>query len=274
MPPEYCIGCGPLQFSRRRKVNSESLGPPAAMSPGHTGVMKCPNCGSSLTPLDLPAHQGRSVTVDVCAACHAFWFDRHESLKLSPAATLKLMKFVGEHTASATASPWVELCCPRCSGSLVRTQDMQRTTRFSYWRCASDHGRFIRFFDFLKEKNFIRPLTAQQLAELRQHVQSVNCSNCGAPVNLAHRSICEHCKTPLSMLDMQQPSALLKQLEDASVPRPVDPALPLGLARAKRDVDLLFGDMETGTEWWKQVATSGLVEAGLGVLARWLVRSA
>jgi hypothetical protein len=116
-------------------------------------------------------------------------------------------------------------------------------------------------------------LTAQQIAELRQHVQSVNCSNCAAPIDLARKTICDHCKTPLSMLDMKQPEALLKQLEHASVPRPVDPALPIEMARTKRDVEALFGGMDTGSIRWKDVASSGLVEAGLGMLARWIARS-
>jgi hypothetical protein len=226
-----------------------------------------------MTALDLHGHQGRSLTIDVCGTCHAFWFDRHESLKLSPAATLKLMKFIGEHASSATASPWADLACPRCAAPLLRTQDMQRTTRFSYWRCAANHGRLIRFFDFLKEKNFIRPLTGEQIAELREHLHSVNCSNCGAPIDLAHKTVCDHCRTPLSMLDIKQPAALLKQLEDASVPRPVDLAMPIELARARRDVEALFGGMETDTVWWKDVAASGLVEAGLGALARWIART-
>ena len=61
---------------------------------------------------------------------------------------------------------------------------MQRATRFSYLHCPNDHGRLTTFFDFLREKDFIRPLTAEQLQELRQNVQTVNCSNCGAPIDV------------------------------------------------------------------------------------------
>ena len=54
-------------------------------------------------------------------------------------------------------------------------------------------------FDFLREKNFVRPLSADQLTALRQNVQSVNCSNCGAPIDLAKTSACGHCGSPLEV---------------------------------------------------------------------------
>jgi Zn-finger nucleic acid-binding protein len=235
--------------------------------------MNCPNCTAEMTGMALEGHQGTAVSIDLCAACQAFWFDKHESLKISPASTLRLMKFIGESTAPGKATFSEQLQCPRCSDRLLPTQDLQRNTRFNYWRCSRQHGRFIRFFDFLREKDFIRPLSSQQIAELRQHVQSVNCSNCGAPVNLGAGSICSHCKSPLSMLDMKQPEQVLKQLEEAAVPRPADPALPLQLARAKRDVEGLFGNLESNTDWWRDVSSSGLVQAGLGAVARWLTKS-
>lgn len=233
--------------------------------------MLCPNCRSEMTAMTLDGHQGSPVSIDICSGCEAFWFDRHESLKLAPASTLKLMKLIGENSRSAKASFQQKMPCPRCSGTLSPTQDLQRNVRFNYWRCPQ-HGRFIRFFEFLREKNFIRPLTAQQVKELRQHVQSVNCSNCGAPVNLAVGAACTHCKSPLSMLDMKQPEEVLRQLAEASVPRPVDPALPLQLARARKDIEHSFGNFESEL-WWQDVSSSGLVQAGLGAVAKWLTKN-
>jgi uncharacterized paraquat-inducible protein A len=95
----------------------------------------------------------------------------------------------------------------------------------------------IRFFDFLKEKNFIRPMSAAQIEDLRKNVRSVNCSNCGAPIDLAESSACTHCGSAISMLDMNQAQQTLNQLQQAAVPRPIDPALPLELERAKREVN-------------------------------------
>ncbi|HEX9160129.1 MAG TPA: hypothetical protein VF980_00360, partial [Thermoanaerobaculia bacterium] len=91
--------------------------------------------------------------------------------------------------------------CPVCHSELGLTHDMQHSTRFQYWSCAAGHGRFMSFIDFMREKDFIRPLTPQQVAELRKIVDVIHCSNCGAPVNLATESVCSHCGSPLSMID-------------------------------------------------------------------------
>jgi DNA-directed RNA polymerase subunit RPC12/RpoP len=190
-----------------------------------------------MTAMSLEAHLSAPVEVDLCSACQVFWFDKYESLKLSPASTLQLMKLIGEHDGPGSPAISNTLKCPRCSMPLRSTNDIQRTTRFSYWRCGSEHGRLIRFFDFLKEKNFIRPMSAAQIEDLRKNVRSVNCSNCGAPIDLAESSACTHCGSAISMLDMNQAQQTLNQLQQAAVPRPIDPALPLELERAKREVN-------------------------------------
>jgi predicted amidophosphoribosyltransferase len=76
---------------------------------------------------------------------------------------------------------------------------------------------------------------------LRGQIQSVNCSNCGAPIDLAAGTVCTHCKSPLSMIDMKQPEQLLEQLRRESEPKPLDPDLALKLARARREIERLFG---------------------------------
>ncbi len=127
--------------------------------------------------------------------------------------------------------------------------------------------------DFLREKDFIRPLTPEQLAALRQHVQSVNCSNCGAPVDVVAGATCEHCGSPLSMLDLTQAEALIGQLRhaDRSV-MPIDPTLPLQLARARREVEAALRGTVRDDAWFEDVSSVGLVGAGLSALARWLKR--
>jgi hypothetical protein len=190
----------------------------------------------------LDGHVGRPVTIDVCLPCQSFWFDAYESLALSPGGTLALFRLIGAHTGKRSFSNADLAKCPRCKARLRLTHDMQRTTRFSYLRCPNDHGRLTSFFDFLREKDFVRPLTPEQLQELRQNVQSVNCSNCGAPVDVAHRSACAHCGSPLSMLDLGQAEKLVAQLQkaEARARQPIDPALPLELLRARRQVEASF----------------------------------
>ncbi len=235
--------------------------------------MNCPNCAIELTPMALDDRMKMPVDIDVCATCHAFWFDKYESLKLSPASVLKLMKFIGENSANSKTPFSETMACPRCHAALRVTHDLQRSTRFAYFRCPNDHGRFIRFFEFLREKDFIRPLSPQQIQELRQNIQVVNCSSCGAPIDLAAGSECTHCGSPLAMLDMKQSEKMLAQLQQAAEPKPVDPTLALKLAMAKREVEILAGP-DANAELWRDLGNaSGLVEAGLGSVARWLNKS-
>jgi hypothetical protein len=216
-------------------------------------------------------HNGRSVVLDLCFPCQSFWFDARESLALAPASTLGLFRLIGDHTGKPTATAAELAKCPRCKGRLRLTKDMQRMTRFEYLRCPNDHGRLTTFFEFLKEKDFIRPLTPPQLAELRQSVQSVNCSNCGAPVDLEKRSTCGHCGSPLSMLDMTQAEKLIEQLQRADRSgQPVDPALPMNLERARRETDANFAGLVRDTVFLSDLSASGLVFAGLQAVARWL----
>jgi DNA-directed RNA polymerase subunit RPC12/RpoP len=223
-----------------------------------------------MTALTMDANLGGHVTVNVCAGCQAFWFDQFKSLQLSPGSTLKLMQFIGQHSSLNKPSLSDVLRCPRCAARLLPTQDLQRNMRFSYWRCDNEHGRFIGFFDFLKEKNFIHPLSPQQIEQLRQNIQIVNCSNCGAPIDLQSGSVCPFCHSPISMLDMKQPQQMLAQLKQAAEPRPMDPALPGKLAPAKLEVETSLAPFENGHEWWSDARSFGLVQAGLNAVARWL----
>ena len=237
--------------------------------------MLCPRCREPLSAETLTGHLGTTVVVDVCRKCQAFWFDQRESLQLSPGSTLTLFRLIGEPADSeprpTPADPAAGAVCPRCGLRLRPTQDRQRNTAFRYERCPAGHGRFTSFYDFLREKDFIRPLSPAQLDELRRHVQAINCANCGAPIDLAARSTCGHCGSALTMLDMKQAEALVAQLRQADrTGAPVDPALPLALTRARRDVTAAFDAFERDPDWYSSVSASGLVGAGLSALNRWL----
>jgi len=235
--------------------------------------MTCPRCGAAMMAHTLDGHLDRPVNVDVCVPCQSFWFDAHETLQRTPGGTLALFRIIGEQTTRRQASHADVAKCPRCHGRLRLTHDMQRATRFTYLRCPNGHGRLMTFFDFLREKDFIRPLTPAQLEELRLNVQSVNCSGCGAPVEVARDSACGHCGAPLSMLDMQQAAALVRQLQKADVRghHAVSSTLPLDLARARREVDHEFAG-QPHEDWFRDIASDGLVEAGVRAVVRWLGR--
>jgi Zn-finger nucleic acid-binding protein len=217
---------------------------------------------------EFEARLGRSVAIDLCLECQLFWFDQGESLQLSPASTLKLFRLIGEHGAKGRRPLPAELRCPRCRGALALAHDRQRNTRFEYWRCPAGHGRLTSFFDFLREKDFVRPLSPEQLENLKRSVDAVNCSNCGAPVDLARGAACSHCGSPLSMLDLEQAGRLVAQLREADrADKPVDPTLPLEMERARRQVEATFASFEKEPEWTLDVGT------GLAALARWLGKS-
>ena len=217
---------------------------------------------------------GASVAVDMCLPCQVFWFDTHESLQLAPGAVLRLFRLIGEHATTARPTAAGTPACPRCGIRLLETHDLQRRTRFQYRRCPKNHGRLITFVDFLREKDFIRPLSAEQVEDLRRNVQIVNCSNCGAPIDLAHGAACRHCGSPVSMLDMQQAGALVATLHEAEQPKPIDPTLPLRLEQARREVNAAFAAFEKSPGWFDDVSENGLVAAGLSSLARWLKQRA
>jgi hypothetical protein len=227
--------------------------------------MQCPACTAAMTVLTLDGHLGTKVEVDLCPACQVIWFDHMESLRLSPGATLQLFRTIGERKQTPPPPLTDPLRCPRCELRLLLTNDRQRNTPFRYRRCAREHGRLITFFDFLREKDFIRPLSPQQLAELRAHVQMVNCSNCGAPIDLARESACAHCNTPLSMLDLNQIETMAEHLRRADqASRAIDPNLHDRLAHEHALFEALRAEAAAG-----RTEPNGLVEMGMRAIADW-----
>jgi hypothetical protein len=223
-----------------------------------------------MTEQKLTGHLSTPLAIDVCLTCQAFWFDGYESLKLAPASVLTLFRLIGEQTPAKPVALSDSCTCPRCHTTLKRTHDIQRSTRFEYLRCPSKHGRFTTFFNFLREKDFIRPLSGQQIEELRRSTQAVNCSNCGAAVNLAAGAACAHCKSPLSMLDMRQAQALIETLRNADAAKTLDPSWPMQAERARRDVETTFASFEKQTSWAATLTEAGVVGAGLSTFAKWL----
>jgi Zn-finger nucleic acid-binding protein len=220
----------------------------------------------------VDAQLDREVDIDVCMPCQSIWFDVQEHLQLTPGATLKMFHVIGENVARPAWQDKDLAHCPRCRAQLRRTQDLQRATRFEYYKCPNLHGRLTSFFDFLKEKDFIKPLLPQQIAELRKYAHAVNCSNCGAPVDLAANAHCTHCGSPLTMLDLEQADRLIEQLKGADHARVIDPALPLALAKAKRDTELIFRTLESRHTYARDDDSLDLVGIGFTALMR-LIKS-
>jgi len=219
-----------------------------------------------MNTLTLEGHLGRTVTVDICDSCQALWFDKYESLQLSASSVLQLFRVIGQ-ASGVKAAPSGIAKCPRCDRRLRVMHDMQRSARFEYRGCPDNHGRLITFFNFLREKNFIKPLSPAQIEELRSNVRTINCSNCGAAVDLARGVTCSHCGSPLSMLDLNQAEDLIAKLRQAgSGPQPVEPAPS---AAAGRRSDAGFGRFAEEPGWYAQASTAGLVTAAIAAFAAW-----
>lgn len=210
--------------------------------------MQCPGCTHEMTAELLDAVYGGMVEVDACHHCNGLWFDGRESLQLAPGATLHLFQTMYERKESARAALVPVKQCPRCSGALTQTFDMQRGTRFSYFRCQA-HGRYTTFFHFLREKNLVRAPTPTQLAELKAHLKQIACSNCGGPIVLAESVTCTFCEAPVSILSEDTIAQTLRELQEKEAKRTtVDPTVAarlvmdqLQVARTMRELEAPLG---------------------------------
>jgi Zn-finger nucleic acid-binding protein len=174
------------------------------------GRMNCPACKSAADEQGFEGVNGKRVLLDVCHTCHGLWFDTRENLQLSAKGVLHL--FRQQHGRRDQHHRLKEpLACPRCRAKLERAHDMARGNRYQYFRCPDGHGHFITFFQFLREKGIVRGLNPKEIAELKKHVQALQCSDCGGPISLARDSACPSCSAPLCILD---PKALGSTLGD------------------------------------------------------------
>lgn len=211
-------------------------------------AMNCPGCDLQMTQVMCVSHQGKPLEVDTCRACHGLWFDGRESVMLSPGSTLQIFESMYALKDGDRVPLRHDKACPRCAAGLVETFDMQRNTRFSYFRCDA-HGRYITFFQFMREKALVREATAQELRSLREKVRQVNCSECGAPVAIADSASCEHCKAPIVFLAGEGIDKTLKELsvkEAKRVNPDIDPVklATLGLQKAKLERD--YAELPSG----------------------------
>jgi phage FluMu protein Com len=222
-----------------------------------------------MASLDLDRKPSGTLTVDLCGACQAIWFDTFESAQLTPGATLDLFRTI--HTAQPESPRALSppLPCPRCETLLALTHDLQHATRLMYYRCRYGHGRFTPFFQFLREKNFIRPLDPGELARLKASVRTIRCASCGAPVNIERSTVCGYCQAPIVALDPDAVEKAIHELDAAERQRVTPDPDRIGdsivaLARLERQMD--DARRRDGAE----VAGIDLVGIGLSALGAFL----
>lgn len=199
--------------------------------------------------LALPREPMAPLAVDVCDGCQALWLDAHESQALTPGAVMALFRAIAESQATRREAYPAVMPCPRCTTALALTQDIQHTTRFTYFRCRYGHGRFTPYVQFLREKNFIRAPDEQELARLRAVVTTVRCVSCGAPVPLDRNAACPYCGAPVMLLDPNGVKETLDQLAAAesrrTAPQPVTGDAVIAIATVERELEKNRREYET-----------------------------
>lgn len=207
--------------------------------------MNCPACKSKTVEQGFEASRGGRVLLDICPDCHGLWFDTHESILLSSEGVLRLFRQMhgrkdGHHRLKEP------LPCPRCRAPLARTNDLARGNRFQYFACSQNHGHFITFFQFLREKGIVRGLTAKELGELKKHVQWLQCSDCGGPISLQEESACPSCRAPVCILDPKALGSALGDLQPAAAVAGavVAPAVAAQILADKMGMDSFYRQVE------------------------------
>jgi Zn-finger nucleic acid-binding protein len=173
----------------------------------------CPSCAATMEQRFFERKPAGKVELDFCFACHAIWFDQYESAALTPGGVIELFRVIHKQHDHRPRPLADSLRCPACRTGLVLTQDFQRSNRIAYYRCTVAPGRFTTFFQFLREKQFVRDLTGPEIDRLRANVKQVRCSSCGAPVDLGRNPQCNYCRAPVSILDADAVSKTLADLD-------------------------------------------------------------
>jgi Zn-finger nucleic acid-binding protein len=162
---------------------------------------------------------GGSVELDLCFPCQAVWFDQGESAQLAAQAVIDLFRLIHDHgDGERRALPQI-LQCPRCATRLTYTHDIVRSNAIAYYRCEFCRGRLTTFLQFLREKQFVRSLSAAEVAALSAQVRQVRCSGCGAAIDIGRDSVCPYCRAPVSVLDEKAVEKALSALQHAEPAR-------------------------------------------------------
>ena len=183
-----------------------------------------------MTLYTLPGHYGKNVELDACLACSALWLDGWESAQLSPDSIVALFRLISERGGSSGRSTdrvGQSLRCVSCSSAMRLVHDRALSSRFVYQACPKGHGRYMTFYNFLAEKQFVRELLPAERERLSVSVNQIKCSNCGAPVDLAKNDACGYCRAPIAVFDRDAAKkAIDRYLQQRSLPAHDAPPVP------------------------------------------------
>ncbi|WP_069106476.1 zf-TFIIB domain-containing protein [Acidovorax sp. RAC01] len=175
-----------------------------------SSVPSCPSCRQPMEVHRFASHAGPELELDICFACQGMWFDRHENLKLAPAAVVGLFKLLHEHREDQHLPLATSMACPRCVAPLQKGFDVVRSGRYMIYRCGRQHGRFSTFSSFMTEKGFVRHMTRPEIDDMAKRVGAIYCTSCGAPVDIRKDHACPYCRAAFSLID---PQAVARAME-------------------------------------------------------------
>jgi hypothetical protein len=181
---------------------------------------RCPSCRQPMLAKKFPRNTQGEVELDFCFACQGIWFDEYESVQIAPGGVIDLFKLLHEHRDEPRQPLAEPLACPRCNEKLLHGLDVAKHGgQFNYHRCLQKHGRFITFAQFMTEKGFVRQLNPMEIKELAARVGTINCTGCGAPVDIRKDHACSHCRAPIAVLDPAAVEQALARYQTAEVKR-------------------------------------------------------
>ncbi len=192
----------------------QDLSTAAPVAAGTGCGVACPNCSNPMVLRQVELfYRPEPADIEVCLTCNVLWFDHAECLGMTARSVLDLFQYLNQSGMKPRMPLSAGSSCPHCRIVLEKTQDMQRATRFSYWRCPEKHGELYTFTQFLLNKNFIRSPTPEDLAKLRKLVRQVTCSQCGGPIDLIKDTVCPHCSTAIALVDPDGIAKAVQELE-------------------------------------------------------------
>ncbi len=152
--------------------------------------------------LRLDSRGPHSVLVDHCAACRVVWFDTLESVRLTAAGWVRLLRTMQQPQPALAAHDSASAGgCPVCRAPLRPVHNLTRFGRFRVRECPQDHGHLHTYAGLLAERGLVRPLLGPEKQALAAERRALECLNCGAPVD-GRGADCSHCASPLVVLDM------------------------------------------------------------------------
>jgi len=224
----------------------------------------------------IPREHNGEIVLDICYHCHVIWFDQMESAALPPAGVMSLFRKLHQHDADSRLPLAERMNCVRCATPLNLAQDFVKAGRISYHRCPAGHGRLTSFMQFLREKQFIRNLSAPEIAQLKVSVKQVKCSGCGGPIDLAKDTSCGYCRAPIAVLDADAVEKALTKLSAAEAKRgQVDPeklaALQKEDEKRRKELARMSGAGQGHGGMWQETSGRGvdavdLVAGGIAIL--------